>query len=234
LGVTVISAMQSIWDGFDFSYILNILMSLVPALICITLHELSHGYVAYRLGDDTAKNMGRLTLNPLKHLDVMGLLMMVVFHVGWAKPVPVKMYRFRNPKRGMAITALAGPVSNVLICALFLFLYGLAYIPLGMSRVGFYILQMLQLTAYISIGLGIFNLIPVPPLDGSKVLFSLMSDEWYDKLMHYERYGMIVMMLLVASGVLGKPLSAAIDFAYSYLFYIAQFGCDLVFKLFYA
>ena len=95
-----------------------------PSLICITLHELSHGYVAYRLGDDTAKRADRLTLNPLKHLDPVGLLMMLVFRVGWAKPVPVNMYRFKNPKRGMAITALAGPVSNVLITLVFLLLYG--------------------------------------------------------------------------------------------------------------
>lgn len=107
--------MQSIWEGFDFSYILSILLGLIPSLLCITLHELSHGYAAYRLGDNTAKNRGRLTLNPLKHLDPMGLLMMLVFHVGWAKPVPVNMHHFKNPRRGMALTALAGPLSNILI-----------------------------------------------------------------------------------------------------------------------
>ena len=96
----------------------------MPSLLCITLHELSHGLVAYRLGDPTAKNAGRLTLNPLKHLDPIGLLMMMTVHVGWAKPVPVNMFRFKNPKRGMAITALAGPVSNVLIAIVFLALYG--------------------------------------------------------------------------------------------------------------
>ena len=112
------------WDGWDFSYLLSILLGVIPSLICITLHELSHGYVAYRLGDDTAKQAGRLTLNPLKHLDPVGLLMMLVFRVGWAKPVPVNMYRFKNPKRGMAVTALAGPVSNILITLVFLLLYG--------------------------------------------------------------------------------------------------------------
>ena len=84
-------ALRSIWEGFDFTYLLNILLGVIPSLICITLHELSHGFVAYRLGDDTAKRAGRLTLNPLKHLDPMGLLMMLVFHFGWAKPVPVNM-----------------------------------------------------------------------------------------------------------------------------------------------
>ena len=115
--MTQISGLSSVWDGWDFSYLLSILLGVIPSLICITLHELSHGYVAYRLGDDTAKQAGRLTLNPIRHLDPVGLLMMLVFRVGWAKPVPVNMYRFRNPKRGMAITALAGPVSNVLITA---------------------------------------------------------------------------------------------------------------------
>ena len=117
--MTQISGLSSVWDGWDFSYLLSILLGVIPSLICITLHELSHGYVAYRLGDDTAKRAGRLTLNPIRHLDPVGLLMMLVFRVGWAKPVPVNMYRFKNPKRGMAITALAGPVSNVLITLVF-------------------------------------------------------------------------------------------------------------------
>lgn len=234
LGVSVISsAVRSIWDGFDFTYILSILLGLIPSLLCITLHELSHGYVAYRLGDNTAKERGRLTLNPLKHLDVMGLLMMLVFHVGWAKPVPVNMYKFKNPKRGMAITALAGPVSNFLIAAVFLFIFGALYIPLSFSKVGIYVLDMLRLTAYMSLGLGLFNLIPLPPLDGSKVLFSVLSDEGYYKLMRYEKYGMLLMILLVSTGVIGRPLSNAIDVVYSGLIPVAQFACDTVFRLFY-
>ena len=180
-----ISALKAIWEGFDFTYIIGILVSVIPALICITLHELAHGFVAWRLGDDTAKAQGRLSLNPIKHLDVMGLLMMLLFHVGWAKPVPVNMYKFRNPKRGMALTALAGPVSNLLIAFVFMLLYGLLFMPLGQSMAGAYVLMALELTAELSIGLAVFNLIPFPPLDGSKVLFSLMSDEKYYKLMHY-------------------------------------------------
>lgn len=231
--MSTINGLQSIWDGFDFTYILSILLGLIPSLLCITLHELSHGFVAYKLGDDTAKSKGRLTLNPLKHLDPIGLLMMLVFHVGWAKPVPVNMYRFKNPKRGMALTALAGPVSNLLIAVVFMFLYGAAFIPLGRSSVGYYFLQMIQLTAIISIGLAIFNFLPLPPLDGSKVLFSLMSDERYYKLMRYERYGGIVMLILVATGVLGKPLSIAIDAVYAGLVPLAQLACDGVFYFFY-
>ena len=228
-----IDSVQSIWDGFDFTYILSILLGVIPSLLCITLHELSHGLVAYWLGDDTAKSRGRLTLNPIKHLDPVGLLMMLVFHVGWAKPVPVNMYKFKNPKRGMAITALAGPGSNLLIAIVFMLLYGAAYVPLGMSAVGSYFLQMIQLTAIMSIGLAVFNLIPIPPLDGSKVLFSLLRDEDYYKLMRYERYGGIIMLALVATGVLGRPLNYLIDLIYSWLIPMAQAACDAVVYLFY-
>ena len=162
MGGARVNTLQSIWNGLDWSYLLNIVLSVVPSLLCITFHEVSHGYVAYRLGDTTAKDAGRLTLNPLKHIDPMGLLMMVVFKLGWAKPVPVNMMRFRNPKRGMALTALAGPVSNVLLALVFLFLYGLLYRALYSVQP---LLDMIWLTAYISLALAIFNIIPVSPLD---------------------------------------------------------------------
>ena len=231
--MNAISDLEIIKNGFDFSYLLGILQSVIPSLICITLHELSHGLVAYRLGDDTAKRAGRLTLNPLKHLDPIGLLMMVTVHFGYAKPVPVNMNKFKNPKRDMAITALAGPVSNVVITLVFLLLYGLLYLPLQGSAVGEYILDMLDLTAYISIGYAIFNILPIPPLDGSKVLFSVLDEESYRKLMRYERYGGLILMALVWSGVLGTPLSTAIRWVYMHLFPLAQGACNLVFKLFY-
>ncbi len=212
---------------------LDILQSVIPSLICITLHEISHGLVAWRLGDDTAKRAGRLTLNPLKHLDPMGLLMMVVFRFGWAKPVPVNMYRFKNPKRGMAITALAGPLCNVLISIVFLFLYGALFLPLSGSPVGKYILEMLQITAVLSLSFALFNVLPIPPLDGSKVLFSVVSDEAYGKLMRYERYGSIVLLLLVSTGILGRPLSAAVRFLYAQMIPLAQWALNQTYTLFY-
>ena len=158
----------------------------------------------------------------------MGLLMMLVFRFGWAKPVPVNMMRFKNPKRGMALTALAGPGCNLLITVIFLFLYGLLLKPFQGSTVGEIVLELLELTAYMSLGFCIFNLIPIPPLDGSKVLFSALSDQTYWKLMHYERYGSIALMLLVWTGILGKPLSRLIQGAYRMLIPVAQAAFQLM------
>jgi Zn-dependent protease len=224
------TALSNIWHGLDWSVLTDILFGIIPALICITLHELSHGAVAYMLGDNTAKNAGRLTLNPIRHIDWWGLVMMVLFRFGWAKPVPVNMYNFKNPKRGMAITALAGPVSNLIIAVVFLFLYGLLFTPLtaGGSALGDAVSQMIITTAYMSIALAVFNFIPISPLDGSKVLFSCLSNEAYDKLMRYERYGMILLIVLVASGAFSGVLSTVTGWVYNKLFFIANFGFDLM------
>ena len=233
LGVNVIGVWEDIRSGFDFTALLNLLLGVIPSLVCITLHELSHGLVAYRLGDPTAKDAGRLTLNPLKHLDPMGLLMMLLFHVGWAKPVPVNMNRLKNPRRDMAIVALAGPLCNVLIAVVFFALYGALFVPLRENAAGKYALEMLLLTVRISLGLAIFNLIPVPPLDGSKILLSLLPDEGYRFVLRYERYGSLALFALVALGVLSKPLSFAINAAYTALIPVAQAAMNLVVKLFY-
>lgn len=227
------STFQTIWSGLDWNYLVEMVIGVIPALICITLHELSHGVVAYSLGDDTAKKMGRLTLNPIRHIDIMGLLMMVFFRFGWAKPVPVNMSRFKDPKKGMAITALAGPLSNVIIAIVFLFLYGLLFVPLSNGgSVSEIIIDMLALTAYMSIGFAVFNILPIPPLDGSKVLFSLMNDQQYRTLMRYERYGMLLLLALVASGVLGQPLSNLTQNIFNRLFVIARAGYDLSVRIF--
>ena len=115
----MINTLKTIGSGLDWSALTDILISVIPALLCITFHELCHGLVAYKLGDNTAKDAGRLTLNPIKHIDIMGLLMIIVFKFGWAKPVPVNMNNFKKPKSGMAITALAGPVSNIFLSIIF-------------------------------------------------------------------------------------------------------------------
>ena len=220
-----LSTIQTIWNGLDWSYLTNILMSVIPALICITLHELAHGVVAYWLGDRTAKDAGRLTLNPIRHLDMMGLLMMVVFRFGWAKPVPVNMYRFKNPKRGMAVTAVAGPLMNVLISVVFLFLYGLLFRSLGAEN---FWLRMVLITASLSLSFAIFNILPISPLDGSKVLGAVLPARQYETLMRYERYGMILLLVLVATGVLGRPLATLTQAAFDKLFIFAEWGYELI------
>lgn len=225
--------MANILKNLDWSVLTDMLFSVIPALICITLHELSHGFIAYKLGDNTAKYMGRLTLNPIKHIDAMGLISMIVFKFGWAKPVPVNMHNFKNPKKGMAICALAGPVSNIIIACVFLALYGLLFIPLQVSSFGTTVLQMIYTTAYLSIALAVFNILPVPPLDGSKVLFSVISDSAYEKLMRFERYGMVILLVLLVFDILSVPLGIATEFLFDKLFYIADGAFSLSQKLFY-
>ena len=226
--------LQTIWRGLDWSYLLDIALSVLPALICITLHECAHGWAAYRLGDDTAKRMGRLTINPLKHIDIIGLAMMVLFRFGWAKPVPVDMRKFKNPKRDMAVTAAAGPLMNVILCLAALFLYGLTA-PGAFYRGGalYYLNEGLYLTAYLSLALALFNIIPIPPLDGSKVLYSFISDRAYMQLMRYERYGMIALLaLIVLSDLSGlDPLSRATGWVFERLFVFADWGFALAMRL---
>ena len=217
--------MGNILRNLDFSIVTRAVISVIPALICITFHELSHGFVAYRLGDPTAKNMGRLTLNPIKHIDIFGFLMMVVAGFGWAKPVSVNMLKFKNPKRGMAITALAGPVSNLLLAAVVMVIYGAVSALMG-SRpsggVGDTVLQMIVRTAYISIALAIFNMLPIPPLDGSKVLFSFVPNRVYMKLMQYERYGFIILIVLMYTKAFDSTIGKLTLSIYNYMIGIAQ------------
>lgn len=216
--------MFTILKNLDWSVLTDMILSVIPALICITLHELSHGFVAYKLGDTTAKDMGRLTLNPLKHIDILGLVMMAVFHFGWAKPVPVNMYRFKKPKRGMAITAVAGPLSNLIIAAVFMALYGFLWPVLYKTNAGSVVLDMMNTTAIISISFAIFNIIPIPPLDGSKILFSFVPGHIYHKLMRYERYGMILLIALVYFGAIDGFLDTTVSFLYEKFFVIAQWA----------
>ena len=177
------------------------------ALLCITLHELSHGFVAYKLGDPTAKNAGRLTLNPIKHLDLIGLLMMVVVKVGWAKPVPVDMRYFKRPKQGMAITALAGPVANFLTALGAVALASVVWHFAPINKVSLLVLCFLANMALLGVGMGLFNLIPISPLDGSKILFAFLPDKTYYTILKYEKYVMGLLIILVLLGVFNKPLS---------------------------
>ncbi len=219
--------MNEILQNLDWSVLTDLLLSAIPALVCITLHEFSHGYAAFLLGDDTAKRMGRLTLNPLRHIDVMGLVMLAFLHFGWAKPVPVDMKNFKRPKLGMAITALAGPLMNVIIACVALFLYGLFLPLLSLSNVGIYGLKMLYITASLSVSLAVFNLIPIPPLDGSKILFSVFTDRGYIWLMRYERYGMILLAVILLTGVISSPLYRVTEACLDFLMHLAGLGARL-------
>lgn len=221
-----------IWRGLDWSVLTDMALRVVPALLCITIHELCHGFVAYLFGDQTAKRAGRLSLNPLRHIDIMGLLMMLVFRFGWAKPVPVDASQLRRPKQNMAVIALAGPVSNLLLAALTLLLYGFLFTPLVAPGFGSVVLDMLYTMAYLSIALAVFNIIPIPPLDGSKVLFSFLSDRVYGKLLHYERYGMIILLVLVAAKVISGPLSIATGWVFDRIWILAEWGFSIGTRLF--
>ncbi len=203
-------AFQAWFAQLEFDKLWSMLVTAASALLCITFHEMCHGLMALALGDRTAKRAGRLTLNPLRHVDVFGLIMLVTVRFGWAKPVPVNMRNFKNPKAGMAATALAGPLSNVFLSAVAIMLYAVCefYYRLNGGELMYWLSLFFVYTASISAGLAVFNLLPVPPLDGSKILFSVLPDQWYMKLMRYERYGSFLLMALLLLGVLDGPLSA--------------------------
>jgi Zn-dependent protease len=195
----------------SFEQIKEYLITIPAVLLVIMFHELAHGVTANRLGDPTAQRMGRLTLNPLKHLDPIGTVCMVLFRFGWAKPVPVNPGYFRNPKRGMAITALAGPLSNFLLAFLAIplcFWAQRAWFEIAMNqgmasfaaRFLDVLCDFLAIFHFVNLGLGLFNLIPLPPLDGSRVLFSFLPDKYYFSVMRYERYIALGLMLFILLG----------------------------------
>ena len=196
---------------------MRVLSVLVIILLVLPLHECAHAWVAYRMGDSTAKNRGRLTLNPLPSIDPIGALCILLFGFGWAKPVPVDMRYFKKPKQGMAITALAGPVSNLLLAMLLLLGARITIAHYVDTAFCSGLLNFLAMTAYMSVGLGLFNLIPISPLDGSKVLFAFLPDRAYMTLMRYEKYGMLVLFVLVWLGVGNNILSEGIYRVYELL-----------------
>lgn len=210
--------LTNLWNAVDFGSLRDILLRVAAVFLCLTIHETCHGLAAYALGDPTAKRAHRLSLNPLRHIDWLGLLMMVVAGFGWAKPVPVNPNYFKKPKQGMAVTALAGPVSNLLLAILLLLIARGVYIRAALtgsfSATWF---AFLLDTASLSVGLGLFNLVPIPPLDGSKVLAVLLPDRAYDWLMRYERFGMLVLVMVISVGIGSNALDNAIRWTFTML-----------------
>lgn len=206
--------LSNLWSALDFGSMLDMVLRLAAVLLCLTVHETCHGLAAYALGDPTARRAHRLSLNPLRHIDWFGLLMMFAAGFGWAKPVPVNPNYFKKPKQGMALTALAGPVSNFLLALLTLLAARIFCDVAAYSETNQRILDFLLMVAVLSIGLGLFNLVPIPPLDGSKVLFAVLPDRAYDWLMRNERYGMLLLFALVFFDVGSNALSKSIQWVF--------------------
>ena len=214
--------LASLLSGGNFSiveFIVGLLLRLPIVMLALSLHETAHGYVALKLGDPTAQNFGRLTLNPTKHFDPIGFLCMVLFGFGWAKPVPINTRYFKNPKRGMALSAAAGPISNLLLALIFATLWRIEleiapeyFTNEFLYNVFYWIQEILIAGITLNVGFAVFNLIPIPPFDGSRIFLVLLPEDLYFKIMRYERQLYAVLMIALVLGVLDKPLSLVSNF----------------------
>lgn len=209
----------------------SIAYTLPAVLISLMVHEVSHGWVSYKLGDPTAKQAGRLNLNPMKHLDLVGTLCMVFFKFGWAKPVPINPAFYKNKKGGIILVSVAGPLSNLLLAFISLFLMNAIKAVVlafgGISSVALatvlqVVMQFLMVMVSVNITFAVFNLLPISPLDGSKILYTFLPDRIYYKILQYEQYGMIVLIALVWLGWLDAPLNFLVNHVYGALAYLAK------------
>ncbi|WP_353095862.1 site-2 protease family protein [Tissierella praeacuta] len=190
---------------------MNIIYNLPGLFIAIIFHELAHGIAAYWLGDNTAKNAGRLTLNPLKHVDLGGFLFLLVFKFGWAKPVPINPFNFENRRRDTILVSLAGPLSNFIIAIIIGFVLSLNIITNAI------VFKILFITLWYNIMLGIFNLLPFPPLDGSKIVASLLPDKLEYYFYKYEKYLYVILVILIATNTIDRIMGPIIDAALNLL-----------------
>ena len=207
-------------------YIIDLLICVPVVLISLTFHECAHGFIAYKLGDPTAKCMGRLSLNPVRHIDPIGAICMLIFHFGWAKPVPIDTRYFKNPKWGMAISALAGPAANVLLGFIGCFLYTLSinFIRVATGSFAYYIayawINFVFYFGWLNIALALFNLIPLPPLDGSRIFLIFLPEKSYFAVMKYEReisLGFLILLFL-DSRLLGGHITGALSTVVYFVF----------------
>ena len=192
--------------------IIAILINIPIALLALSVHEAAHGYISNKLGDPTARNLGRITINPIKHLDPIGFICMVLFGIGWANPVPINTRYFKKPRRDMALSAAAGPISNLLLAVVFALLMKLFFsLPVTvLSSLGVFteiIILFLMQAISLNVFFAVFNLSPVPPFDGSRILYVFLPPKYYFGVMKYERYICLGFMLLLVFGVLDPVLN---------------------------
>lgn len=194
-------------NGDMTSLIILVLSRMFVVLCCMPVHEMAHAYAAYKCGDDTASLKGRLTINPFAHLDLIGTLMILFFGIGYANPVPVNPARLKHPRRDMALVSLAGPAANIILSFIFVFLtYFLTFIGSGSNIINL-IAVFFSYAATVNVTLAVFNLIPIPPLDGAKIFSAVLPDRIYFKIMKYDRYIMIALFVLLFTGVLNTPIT---------------------------
>ena len=206
--------LNSLLNGDIQYFLVSLVLSLPIVLLSLSVHETAHGYVAYRLGDPTAHSMGRLTLNPIKHIDPIGFICMVLCGFGWAKAVPINTRYFKNPRRDMALSAAAGPISNLLLAIVFAVLLKIYFtfaptilmINDNIATLEYIIFLFLYLGIQLNVTLAVFNLIPVPPFDGSRIAYVFLPPKFYFGVMKYEQYIYIGLMVLLILGVLDPVL----------------------------